>query len=113
MDLITLARKPKVIDLDEYGIGELILGLMSQGGGDIRIDSPKDFWQAVNTKNGLRLRMVYTNLVAEITGITQFYNSGKCVGINFAITASDATTTLSVNVSIVSDGSGTFVVVTV
>lgn len=60
MDLITLPMsKPKVIDLDSYGIGTAILGLVQSGGGTAELPNMAQFWNDINTDKELRLEQNY------------------------------------------------------
>ena len=47
--------QPKVIDLDSYGIGQVIVGLFANGGGTHSMQTNEQFWADISTDSELRL----------------------------------------------------------
>lgn len=114
MDMMTYAMaKPKVIDLDSYGISEVILGLFAGGGGSMSLEKSEQFWDEVNTDRELRLVATGMGNRFVIDQCTRtFYNEGV-LQIYFAMMIVDSGTMFPVNVAIVQGGNLTTVYVTV
>lgn len=91
-----------VVDLDKYGIGEIILYLFSQGGGTHTAEAVKEFWDAVSKGNELQLTMQYSPFTIQIAGVTRFIGiSGDCDNVAFSFTVADTDGSVrSVSVSI-------------
>lgn len=80
MDMITLAlAKPKHINLDDYGITDVLLGLFQQGGGSFTAKDDRTFWDEVNTDRPLKLSFTFTPINrVTVSGVTTVSNeSGK------------------------------------
>lgn len=76
-DPITLAMaKPKAIDLDKYGIGEVVLGLFASGGGRYEMADNNGFWDAVNTDKQLRFVIDASAMGAVVKADVTCYTSG-------------------------------------
>lgn len=56
----------KTIDLDSYGIGQVILGLFASGGGYQEVEGVGTFWDDIATSSPLRLVQPYDNVKFEI-----------------------------------------------
>lgn len=83
----------KTIDLDKYGIGEVIIGLVMQEGGYTELDTPQEFWDELRADVGkdFHLKMVFQGSTIDISGITRIISEyGFCeqVCFNFLV-ASD------------------------
>lgn len=50
---------PVVIDLDKYGITEVLLALFQNGGGTFSGNDIEDFWEAVNTEKQLKVSFMF------------------------------------------------------
>ena len=83
-DPITLAMaKPKVIDLDKYGIGEVISALFASGGGE-QIIQVGNFFGDVSTDRVLRLEMEAYGAHFAIDQCVRSIAEGEVVQIGFS-----------------------------
>jgi hypothetical protein len=101
MDILTLAMaKPKVIDLDEYGIGQYILYLFSQGGGTHTVEGVSGFWDAVNTNRPIEVRTLAEGETICVNGVTKVVNgNGACTQLSFSIMLDYFNTVYTINVN--------------
>ena len=109
-----------VVDLDQYGIGQGILALFANGGGEGTVSSLNAFWEAMSTDSDVHLTLVYTDEEAEesytfrIAGVTRAFSSNICFNVSFAFTVADAMgNTYHISVMITRFGNGAFVSVKV
>lgn len=72
----------KTIDLDSYGIGEVILGLFASGGGMQTIPA-EEFWSDVSTDGVLRLEMDYSGMRLVIDQCVRVRSGEKIEQLSF------------------------------
>ena len=103
-DPITLAMaKPKVIDLDKYGIGVAILYLFANGGGTQTLENVGQFWADISTDKELRLEMSYSEWRFVIDQCARMiYPDGKANQLSYGFLVTDEEgTSYNISVSIV------------
>ena len=114
MDMMTLAMaKPKVIDLDKYGIGNVILGLFASGGGTQILGNMGQFWADISTDKELRLIMKYDPFYFVIDQCARMIGSSAVqLSYNFLVT-NETGTSFNISVSIVRNDGNAVVIVKV
>jgi len=108
-DPITLAMaKPKVIDLDEYGIGVAILYLFANGGGTQTLENVGQFWSDISTDKELRLEMNYSEWRFVIDQCARMMEPGfGAVQLSYGFLVTDEEgTSYEIKVSIVRTATG-------
>lgn len=75
----------KVINLDDYGITNIIGGLFFDGGGKANMDDVGDFWADVNTEDPIMLTFsffgtfqVCTSNITTVRGVGENYVAQVC-----------------------------------
>lgn len=113
---------PKVINLDDYGIGEVILSLFASGGGTQQLEDVGTFWSDIATNRLLRLTQnyqlgtssSYTFEVDQSVRVRYANNHDKVAYICFSFTAyAGADNVHTIGVSIYNTGAGASVYVEV
>ena len=70
-----------VVDLDKYGITEVLLALFQNGGGTFSGNDVGDFWEAVNTENQLKISFMFPPdsrvHVNNITAVRATFSDGE------------------------------------
>lgn len=99
----------KIIDLDKYGIGTVILELLAVGGGITTIADATQFWDDINTEQKLRLEMIYDTYrfkIDQYVRMTMALNDSVVqLAYSFMVVRPDGST-LSVNVAIAYNENG-------
>ena len=83
-DPITLAMaKPKVIDLCKYGIGQAMVGLFAQGGGETTLEDVGDFWEQMfaSREKNVALSFAFYGLDVNVSGIARCFTSEVCTQV--------------------------------
>ena len=78
----------KVIDLDQYGIGEAIIGLFAQDGGQVELQDTDAFWGALGDDTNVDVRMYlnYRGTVLELCGVSKAHNgNGRWLQLSASI----------------------------
>lgn len=78
---------PKIIDLDSYGLGSVILGLVTTGGGIVTLPNMEQFWKDINTNQELRLELNYMEYRFKIDQCVRMNTnlSGSTVQLSFSL----------------------------
>lgn len=123
MDLITLAmaktyadsKQPVVVDLDKYNLGQTILGLFAQGGGQTTLQNIEGFWDELSTDREVQLKMAYSVYTVDMTCTNRIWLiTGKCGGASCGFTLIDNKgVTTTVNIGLAKDNDITAVSVVI
>lgn len=124
MDIVTLAmakaytdsKQPLVVDLDKYGLGEILLYYYSQGGGAKGFEDNSEFWNEFKPVSDVILRMGYNGyeICMPVTNLIWYDNGTTCGGVSCSFTVvSDTMEIGTVNIAFSKYGSTTIVVVKV
>jgi len=106
--------KTKAIDLDEYGIGQIILRLTSQGGGSMELEDTDVFWDALgeNANVDMRMYLNYSGTILECGGVSKAHNgNGRWLQLSSSIltTVNDNSIPIQIDICITRNGSSSYV----
>ena len=111
MDIMTLAMaKPKVIDLDSYGIGFAILYLFANGGGTQELKVVGTFWDDIATNRPLQLVQDYddvTFVIDQSVRIRMNNDPNNITMLSFSFMAAESTNAVyTIHVAIINTFNG-------
>lgn len=96
--------KPKVIDLDKYGIGEAIVGLAESGGGSQKMERTENiskFFADINTDREPRLKMSFDVYTITVDQCFRASMNGQVVQIGYSFLFFLGNSTTQVSVAII------------
>ena len=90
----------KLVNLDSYGLGQVILGLFLQGGGTLEVEDATDFWDSLSVPNDVILGLYHDGSTIIIGGTTRFMKGLICEAIAFSFMIFDGTNSYTISVFI-------------